>query len=68
MDAKILPLKRVARPAGWAARSTLYKMNEIFPGLLRRIPGQRDTYVHLPTLAEIEATAIPISPRKRTAE
>ncbi len=65
-DFTLRPLKQVARPNGPHGRSTWYRWNQQHPGLLRRIPGSRDTYVHMPTYREIEATAEPLPNRAAT--
>jgi hypothetical protein len=59
-DFDLVPLKMAIRPHGPFGRSTLYRLGEEHPGLLRRIPGMRDTFVHVPTIRAIEATAEPV--------
>lgn len=59
-DFELVPLSQVVRPKGPHPRSTLYRLNQEHPGLLRRLPGIRDTYIHMPTLRNIEAGARPV--------
>ncbi len=59
LDFDLVPLKNATRPHGPFARSTIYRLAETHPGLLRRLPGMRDTFLHVPTLKRIEGTAEP---------
>jgi hypothetical protein len=61
LDFNLAPLKAVIRPNGPFGRSTVYRLDAENPGLLRRVPGMRDTFVHMPTLKRIENTAEPIN-------
>ena len=61
LDFNLVPIKAVARPNGPYGRSTLYRLDAQNPGLLRRLPGMRDTFVHTPTLERIEEAAEPIT-------
>jgi hypothetical protein len=58
-DFDLAPLKDVIRPNGPFGRSTMYRLGAERPGLLRRIEGMRDTFVHLPTLREVQNVAEP---------
>lgn len=69
-DFDLAPLKDVIRPKGPLARTTVYRMGAEHVGLLRRLPGLRDTFVHVPTLRAIMDAAQPITPvsdRKQAA-
>lgn len=62
-DFDIAPLKDVIRPNGPFARTTMYRLGAEHPGLLRRIEGMRDTFVHLPTLRQLQDSAEPVVAR-----
>jgi hypothetical protein len=64
---ELAPLRDVIRPHGPFPRSTLYRLAPDHPGLLRRIEGMRDTFVHLPTLRAIQRAAKPVIVGERSA-